>query len=256
MGRWANADEAGWATREGACVNTYAGGPEGHVDVEGTRLVRPDWGIGQERTFGTSGSSGTSPTGTERRRSGTAHELNRLRQLRTLSVNLAQVCAVEDIVDTLAVQIAGDCGAEMSVVYLMDPGQADVLRLATSRGLPGRDADPAVLCRDGGALIARAVRARQPQLSVVREPTGALTTVVACPLLLRGDPLGAFAYGFPGNFALDGASHEFLLGASALIALALDRAAATERALEAQQTSEYMTSVLRRIFGGEQKTLA
>jgi hypothetical protein len=113
-----------------------------------------------------------------------------------------------------------------------------------------------VLCRDGGALIARAVRARQPQLSVVREPTGAVTTAVACPLLLRAEPLGAFAYGFPGNFGLDGASHEFLLGASGLVALALDRTAATERAREAQQTSEYMTTVLRRIFGGEQKTLA
>ena len=64
---------------------------------------------------------------------------------------------------------------------------------------------------------------------------------MACPLLLRADPLGAVAYGFPGNFALDGANHEFLLGASALVALALDRTAATERAREAQQTSEYMT---------------
>jgi GAF domain-containing protein len=235
MGRWANSDGASWtALGQGAlCAGTYAGpveapGQGGYGGLD--RPARPSWGIGRE--------------------------LDRLRQLRGLSVNLAQACTIDDIVDTLSVRVAADCGAETSVVYLMDPDQEDVLRLAAARGLPGGGSDPAVLCRDGGALIARAVRARQPQLSVVRDPTGAVTTAVACPLLLRAEPLGAFAYGFPGNFGLDGASHEFLLGASGLVALALDRTAATERAREAQQTSEYMTTVLRRIFGGEQKTLA
>ena len=234
MGRWANPEGANWAAlQEGACVGTYAGddgtgGLAADRDIE--RPPRPSWGIGRE--------------------------LDRLRQLRGLSVSLGQACTVDDIVDALSVRVAADCGAETSVVYLMDPDQEDVLRLAAARGVPGGSADPAVLCRDGGALIARAVRARQPQVSIVREPTGAVTTAVACPLLLRAEPLGAFAYGFRGSYGLDGASHEFLLGASGLVALALDRTAATERAREAQQTSEYMTTVLRRIFGGEPKTLA
>jgi GAF domain-containing protein len=211
------------------------------------RAGRPNWSFRLEGPF---------DANQDRHRPSAGRELARLRQLRGLSISLGQVSTVDDIVDMLSVRVAADCGAETSVVYLMDPDQEDVLRLAAARGLPDSDSDPAVLCRDGGALIARSVRARQPQLSVVREPGGAVTTAVACPLLLRSDALGAFAFGFPGNFALDGANHEFLLGASGLVALALDRTAATERAREAQQTSEYMTTVLRRIFGGEQKTLA
>jgi hypothetical protein len=255
MGRWANADGARWtALKEGACASTCAdsdgrlAGDDRAVDRAGQpNSGWPNWSFGFEQPFGAN-QDGHRPSA--------GREFDRLRRLRWLSISLAQSCTVDDIVDMLSVQVAADCGAETSVVYLMDPDQEDILRLAAARGLPGSDSDPAVLCRDGGALIARSVRARQPQLSVVREAGGAVTTAVACPLLLRSDPLGAFAYGFPGNFALDGANHEFLLGACGLVALALDRTAATERAREAQQTSEYMTTVLRRLFGSEQKTLA
>jgi hypothetical protein len=229
-------------------MSTCADGSEGKLagdDRAVDRVGRPNWNFGLEAL----------DPNQDRHRPTGGREFDRLRQLRGLSISLGQACTVDDIVDMLSVRVAADCGAETSVVYLMDPEQEDVLRLAAARGLPGCDSDPAVLCRDGGALIARSVRARQPQLSVVREPDGTVTTAVACPLLLRSEALGAFAYGFPGNFALDGANHEFLLGASGLVALALDRTAATELAREAQQTSEYMTTVLRRVFGGEQKTL-
>lgn len=207
------------------------------------------WSLrGADARMGTSMDDGVDPSA--------ARELERLRQLRGLSLGLAQASTVADIVDVLSGRVAADCGAETSVVYLMDPDQEDVLRLAGARGSPGSTADPAMLCRDGGALIARAVRGQQPQLSVVRSPLGGLSTAIACPLLLRAEPLGAFAYGFHGDFPLDAANKEYLLGASALVALALDRTAATERARAAQQESEYMTNVVRRIFGGEQKTPA
>ena len=185
-----------------------------------------------------------------------ARELGRLRQLRSLSLSLAQACSVEDLVDVLATRVAGDCGAETAVVYLMDPDQENVLRLAAARGLDSSRLDPGLLCRDGGALIARAVHRREPLLETEHAAPGALATVVACPLLLRSDPVGAFAFGWSGPFMLDSANHEYLLGASALVALALDRTAATEKAREAQRVSDYMTTLVGRIFGGQQTTPA
>jgi hypothetical protein len=246
MGRWANAGDGWWESRAPASAydrtpGVSPGDIDEDVDRDVDRPAPPNRGIGREAPFGAAGSGGS---------------LDRLRQLRGLAISLAQAATVDDIVDTLSVQVAADCGAETSVVYLMDPDQEEVLRLAAARGVPGSGADPAVLCRDGGALIARAVRARQPQLQLVREPGGAVTTAVACPLLLRAEPMGAFAYGFAGRHALDDATCEFLLGASGVVALALDRTAATQGAREAQQVSEYMTTVLRRVFGGEPKRLA
>jgi hypothetical protein len=187
---------------------------------------------------------------------GSAGDLDRLRQLRTLSLGLAQASTLEALVDVLSIRVALDCGAETSVVYLMDPDQPDVLRLAAARAVSDAGVDPSLLCRDGGALIARAVRRQQPQVSLERDPGGSLVTVVASPLLLRTESLGAFAYGFRGVFNLAGANREFLLGASALVSLALDRTAATEKAREAQQVSDYMTSVVTRIFGGQHNSAA
>src|SRR5687767_13139873 len=79
-------------------------------------------------------------------------ELTRLRQLGTLSTKLAQALSMADIVDLLATSVASDCGADTSVVYLIDPDQDDVLRLAAAKGLPEGRIGPALLCRDGGAL--------------------------------------------------------------------------------------------------------
>jgi hypothetical protein len=176
-------------------------------------------------------------------------ELGRLRQLRALSTQLAQATAVADIVDLLATGVAGDCGADTSVVYLVDPDQDDVLRLAAAKGLPEGRIGPALLCRDGGALIARAVQAREPILTSETDPAGRMMTVVACPMLLRSDTVGAFSYGFVGIWRPTLANVEYLTGASALVALALDRTAATERASEAQRVADYLVLLVGRLFG-------
>jgi hypothetical protein len=178
-----------------------------------------------------------------------ASELGRLRQLRELSTRLAQAASVSDIVDLLATGVAGDCGADTSVVYLIDPDQDDVLRLASAKGLPAGRIGPALLCRDGGALIARAVEAREPILTSETDPAGSLMTVVACPMLLRNETVGAFSYGFAGVWRPTLANVEYLTGASALVALALDRTAATERAHEAQRVSDYLVMLVGRLFG-------
>jgi hypothetical protein len=176
-------------------------------------------------------------------------ELGRLRQLRSLSTRLAQALAVADIIDLLATSVAGDCGADTSVVYLIDPDQDDVLRLASAKGLPEGRIGPALLCRDGGALISRAVQAREPIVTSETDPAGSVMTVVACPLLLRNDTVGAFSYGFLGVWRPTLANVEYLTGASALVALALDRTAATERAREAQKVSDYLVMLVGRLFG-------
>jgi hypothetical protein len=152
-------------------------------------------------------------------------------------------------VDLLATGVAGDCGADTSVVYLIDPDQDDVLRLAAAKGLPEGRIGPALLCRDGGALIARAVQAKEPIITSDADASGGSMTVVACPLMLRTDTVGAFSYGFAGVWRPTLANVEFLTGASALVALALDRTAATERAREAQKVADYLMLLVGRLFG-------
>ena len=249
MGRWANADGA-MLGNAGRCVCECDVRWPGHV---ASRVS--DWPGPTGATAGRIGRDLRDRT--DRRRPG-GHELDRLRQLRALSVDLAQACTVDDIVDTLAVRVAGDCGAETSVVYLMDPDQEDVLRLAAARGLPGGRLGSGGAVPGRGALIARAVRARQPQLirACANRPARS-TTAVACPLLLRADTAGRRSpTASRATSPWTAPATSSCWGPARLVALALDRTAATERAREAQQTSEYMTSVLRRIFGGEQKTLA
>jgi GAF domain-containing protein len=175
--------------------------------------------------------------------------LERLRQMRLLSGSLAELTSVADIVNLLATRVASEAGAVTSVIYLMDPDQEDVLRLAEARGLTGNSLDPGLLCRDGGAMIARAVRRRQLMVETVTDTDNQAATVLACPLLLRDEPVGAFAYGFRGHWPLDGANLEFLMTAAALAALALDRTAATEKAREAERVSNQLTTLVGRMFG-------
>jgi GAF domain-containing protein len=175
--------------------------------------------------------------------------LGRLRQLRALSTSLARLGSVADIVDLLATRIAAECGAETSVVYLLDPDAEDTLRLAAARALDGSALEPGMLCRDGGLLIARSVRGRELMLDHLRTGQGEPATVLACPLLLRDEAVGAFAYGFLGDWPLDAANFEFLMGTSALAALALDRTAATVKAREAERVSDHLTDLVGRIFG-------
>src|SRR5215216_4031566 len=129
------------------------------------------WGVQSGRVERRSGAGGAPVGGprvsvTPASAAGSAGEMERLRQLRALSLGLAQACTVEALVDVLSIRVALDCGAETSVVYLMDPDQPDVLRLAAARAVAGAAIDPSLLCGDGGALIARAVRRQQPQLSL------------------------------------------------------------------------------------------
>ena len=176
-------------------------------------------------------------------------DLGRLRQLRELATRLAQAVSVADIVDLLATTLASDCGEDTSVVYLIDPDQDDVLRLAAAKGLPEGRIGPALLCRDGGALIAQAVQAREPVITTETNPGGTVMTVVACPLQLRTDTVGAFSYGFAGVWRPTVTNVEFLTGAGSLVALALDRTAATERSREAQRVADYLMLLVGRLFG-------
>lgn len=176
-------------------------------------------------------------------------ELGRLRQLAALSTRLGQALSVADIVELLATVVAADCGADTSVVYLVDPDQDDVLRLASARGLPEGRIGPALLCRDGGAMISRAVQAREPIITAESDPVGSSMTVVACPLMLRNETVGAFSYGFAGVWRPSLINVEYLTAASALVALALDRTAATERAREAKRVSDHLVTLVGRLFG-------
>jgi hypothetical protein len=175
--------------------------------------------------------------------------LERLRQMRLLSASLAELASVEDIVNLLGTRVASEAGAVTSVVYLIDPDQEDVLRLADARGLPGSGVDPGLLCRDKGDMIARAVRRLQLLTETVVDAAQQPATVVACPLLLREQAVGAFAYGFRGHWPLDGANFEYLMAAGALAALALDRTAATAKAGEAERVSNQLTALVGRMFG-------
>jgi hypothetical protein len=182
--------------------------------------------------------------------------LERLRQTRLLSASLAELASVADIVDLLATRVASEAGAVTSVVYLMDPDQENVLRLADARGLAGGSVDPALVCGEGGALIARAVRRRQLLVETVMDAGSRPATALACPLLLRDEAVGAFAYGFQGHWPLDGANFEYLMAAAALAALALDRTAATAKAGESERVCNQLTALVGRMFGRPASTPA
>ena len=146
MGRWANADGTRRkALEEGACMSTCADGSDGKLAGDDRAVDRagqpnsgwPNWSFRVEGPFGGNQDRHRPPAG---------REFDRLRQLRRLSISLAQSCTVDDIVDMLSVRVAADCGAETSVVYLMDPDQEDVLRLAAARGTSG------LRLRSGGAV--------------------------------------------------------------------------------------------------------